>query len=90
MSQDFDESAIARRSRIGNQSGQVGKRTFLHPVVGMVADHPAPGDALDALDAAGPRYLDDVHGSAFWRAAMTRRCVAEVIAELARSPGPAR
>jgi CO/xanthine dehydrogenase FAD-binding subunit len=51
---------------------------------------PDPDGAVAALDAADPAYLDDVHGSAPWRAAMTRRCVAEVIAELARSPGPAR
>ena len=54
------------------------------------AGHPAPGDALSALEAAEPRYLDDVHGAAPWRAAMTRRCVAGVIAELAENPGPAR
>ena len=60
------------------------------------AGHPAPDEALAALDdAAFPdgtaaRYLDDVHGGAAWRAAMTRRCVAGVIAELAASPGPAR
>src|ERR1700733_1107430 len=46
------------------------------------AGHPAPGDALSALEAAEPRYLDDVHGAAPWRAAMTRRCVAEVVTEL--------
>jgi CO/xanthine dehydrogenase FAD-binding subunit len=66
------------------------------PLLLRFAGHPEPGEALAALDAAVsadgavPRYLDDVHGSAPWRAAMTRRCVAEVIAELARSPGPAR
>jgi CO/xanthine dehydrogenase FAD-binding subunit len=54
------------------------------------ADHPAPDDALAALDAADPPYLDDVHGGAPWRAAMTRRCAAEVIAELAADPGPDR
>ena len=47
------------------------------------AGHPAPGDAVAALASAGPRYLDDVHGAAPWRAAMTARCVAGVIAELA-------
>ncbi len=54
------------------------------------ADHPAPDDALAALDAAGPVYLDDVHGGARWREAMTRRSVAGVIAELAANQGPAR
>jgi len=51
---------------------------------------PAPDDAVAALDAIAPRYLDDVHGAARWRAAMTRRCVAGVIAELAADPGAAR
>jgi CO/xanthine dehydrogenase FAD-binding subunit len=45
---------------------------------------PAPRDAIAALDAANPGYLDDVHGGAAWRAAMTRRSVAAVVAELAR------
>jgi CO/xanthine dehydrogenase FAD-binding subunit len=44
---------------------------------------PAPADAVAALDAATPAYLDDVHGAGAWRAAMTRRAVAEVVAELA-------
>ena len=61
------------------------------PVQLRFAGHPAPGDALEPRSTtAGPRYLDDVHGGAPWRAAMTRRCVAGVIAELAASPGPAR
>jgi CO/xanthine dehydrogenase FAD-binding subunit len=54
-----------------------------------------PADAVAALDAADPPYLDDVHGSARWRAAMTRRAVAEAAAELAAEteiaePGPGR
>jgi CO/xanthine dehydrogenase FAD-binding subunit len=51
---------------------------------------PAADGALSALDAAVPTYLDDIHGGGSWRAAMTRRCLAEVIAELAADPGPAR
>jgi hypothetical protein len=49
-----------------------------------------PDDALAALDSAVPQYLDDVHGGARWRAAMTRRCVAGVVAELADDRGPGR
>jgi CO/xanthine dehydrogenase FAD-binding subunit len=60
------------------------------PLQLRLAGHPAPGDALNALEAAEPRYLDDVHGAAPLRAAMTRRCVAGVIAELAENRGPAR
>ena len=44
---------------------------------------PTAAEALAALAAAVPRYLDDVHGSAAWRAAMTRRLVAETLEELA-------
>ena len=91
---------IARRSP--GEHGSAGETVVTvtaatpRPLVLRFAGQPEPGDALNALDAAvSPdgavaRYLDDVHGSAPWRAAMTRRCVAEVIAELARSPGPAR
>jgi hypothetical protein len=43
----------------------------------------APGDALEALENAGLTYLDDVYGNRPWRAAMTRRAVAGVVAELA-------
>ena len=45
---------------------------------------PTPAEALAALDAAAPLYLDDVHGSTSWRAAMTRRLVTEVLGELGR------
>jgi CO/xanthine dehydrogenase FAD-binding subunit len=51
---------------------------------------PTADGALSALDAAAPTYLDDIHGGGSWRAAMTRRCLAEAIAELAGDPGPAR
>ncbi len=47
---------------------------------------PQPPDAAaaaEALEHAGLAYLDDVHGDAAWRAAMTRRGVAEAVAELA-------
>jgi CO/xanthine dehydrogenase FAD-binding subunit len=51
---------------------------------------PTPADAVAALDAADPPYLDDVHGAARWRAAMTRRSVASAAAELAADLGPGR
>jgi CO/xanthine dehydrogenase FAD-binding subunit len=60
------------------------------PLQLRLAGQPTPADAVAALDAADPAYLDDVHGDARWRAAMTRRCVAEVAAELAAAPGAAR
>jgi CO/xanthine dehydrogenase FAD-binding subunit len=37
---------------------------------------------LDALDAARPRYHDDVHGHPRWREQLTRRLLVEVAAEL--------
>jgi CO/xanthine dehydrogenase FAD-binding subunit len=54
-----------------------------HPVQLRFPAAPTAGEALAALDAAGPRYLDDVHGGGSWRAAMTRRLVTETLAELA-------
>jgi CO/xanthine dehydrogenase FAD-binding subunit len=47
---------------------------------------PPLNEAVDSVDssAAAAGYLDDVHGSARWRRAMTRRAVAEVITQLAR------
>jgi CO/xanthine dehydrogenase FAD-binding subunit len=46
---------------------------------------PSPAEALDRLAVAVPdtEYLDDVHGSGSWRAAMTRRLVAETLEEVA-------
>jgi len=44
---------------------------------------PSVAEVLDRLDAAVPDYLDDVHGGAAWRAAMTRRLTAETLGELA-------
>jgi CO/xanthine dehydrogenase FAD-binding subunit len=44
---------------------------------------PTPAEALDRLDVTGPEYLDDVHGNATWRAAMTRRLITEALVELA-------
>jgi CO/xanthine dehydrogenase FAD-binding subunit len=41
------------------------------------------GPDFTGPDFTGPGYLDDVHGDARWRASMTRRFVAETIAELA-------
>jgi len=48
---------------------------------------PALNEAVDSVDssAATAGYLDDIHGSARWRRAMTRRAVAEVITQLARA-----
>ncbi|HEX4829794.1 MAG TPA: FAD binding domain-containing protein [Trebonia sp.] len=46
----------------------------------------AAARALDEAVRASTGYLDDVHGSAPWRRAMTRLAVAEVMAELS-APG---
>jgi CO/xanthine dehydrogenase FAD-binding subunit len=88
---------IARRSPVsGGAHGSPGETVVTvtaatpRPLQLRFADHPSPADALDALEGARPRYLDDVHGGGAWRAAMTHRCVAGVIAELTADPGPAR
>ena len=56
------------------------------PVQLRFARLPAAGELLAALDAAVPRWYDDVHGAPAWRAAITRQLALEVIDELA---GPA-
>ncbi len=38
----INSPALLLRSKVGNQSGRVGKRTFLHPVVAMLAEHAEP------------------------------------------------
>jgi CO/xanthine dehydrogenase FAD-binding subunit len=88
---------IARRTPDSGAAGGSPGETVItitaatpRPVQLRFAAHPSPADGLDALDAARPRYLDDVHGGAVWRAAMTRRCVAAVIAELADNREAAR
>lgn len=55
-----------------------------HPVQFRFPALPEPDEAVAALDEASPAYLDDMHGGARWRAAMTRRGVAQVAAELRR------
>jgi CO/xanthine dehydrogenase FAD-binding subunit len=44
---------------------------------------PAPAEVEARLTRAEPQWLDDVHGSAPWRAAMTRRLITEVLEDLA-------
>jgi CO/xanthine dehydrogenase FAD-binding subunit len=53
------------------------------PVQLRFAALPTPEQAVAALDRAGLDWYDDVHGGPAWRAAMTRRHLAEVVAELA-------
>jgi CO/xanthine dehydrogenase FAD-binding subunit len=74
---------IARRDRGGQVVVTVTASTS-HPVQLRFPAPPAPAEALGSLEAAAPAYLDDVHGNAPWRAAMTRRLVAEVLAEVGR------
>ena len=78
---------IARRDAGGGTVVTV-TASVPHPVQLRFPAPPAPAEALAALDAAvdavGSRYLDDVHGAGPWRAAMTRRLIAEALEELAR------
>lgn len=50
------------------------------------AGRPSPDQAVAALDQAQLSWHDDLHGAPAWRAAMTRRFVAEVAAELRGDP----
>ena len=74
---------IARRDPSGQSVVTVTASTP-RPVKLRFPAPPAPAEALAALDAAAPAYLGDVHGNATWRAAMTRRLVAEAVSEVAR------
>ena len=42
----INSPALLLRSRVGNRSGQVGRRTFLHPTVAMGAIHAEPIEAF--------------------------------------------
>lgn len=52
------------------------------PVQLRLPGRPSPGEAVAALAARDLAYLDDVHGAAPWRRAMTRRLTGEAVAEL--------
>jgi CO/xanthine dehydrogenase FAD-binding subunit len=80
---------IARRDGAGGCVATITAATP-RPVQLRFPALPDRDTALAALGRADPAYCDDVHGGAAWRAAVTRRCLAEVIAELAGEPGPAR
>jgi hypothetical protein len=58
-----------------------------HPVELRFPAVPAVDVALAALATMGPAWLDDVHGLARWRAAMTARLVAETLDELGSDGG---
>jgi CO/xanthine dehydrogenase FAD-binding subunit len=73
---------IARRDADGATAITVTASTP-RPLVLRFPAPPDPDNAAAALDRAAPEYLDDVHGGGPWRAAMTRRAVRDVAAELA-------
>ena len=79
---------IARRDGDGGCVATVTAATP-RPVQLRFAALPDRETALAALDRAAPGYCDDVHGGGAWRAAMTRRCLARVMAELAVEEEPA-
>jgi CO/xanthine dehydrogenase FAD-binding subunit len=74
---------IARRDPLGRTAVTVTASTP-RPVCLRFPSPPTPGEVLAGLDSAAPAYLDDIHGNAPWRAAMTRRLIAEVLGDLAR------
>jgi CO/xanthine dehydrogenase FAD-binding subunit len=74
---------IARRDFLGRTVVTVTASTP-RPVRLRFPSPPTPGEVLAGLDGAAPAYLDDIHGNAPWRAAMTRRLIAEVLGDLAR------
>jgi CO/xanthine dehydrogenase FAD-binding subunit len=74
---------IARRDP-GGQTVVTVTASTPRPVCLRFPAPPTPAEALHRLDVTGPEYLDDVHGNATWRAAMTRRLIADALGELAR------
>jgi CO/xanthine dehydrogenase FAD-binding subunit len=72
---------IARRDP-GGQTVVTVTASTPRPVCLRFPAPPTPAEVLGRLDVADPEYLDDVHGSASWRAAMTRRLITEVLGEL--------
>jgi CO/xanthine dehydrogenase FAD-binding subunit len=75
---------IGRRGAPGDGTVVTVTAATPHPVQLRFGAPPPVAEAVAALDAAAPGYLDDVHGGALWRAVMTRRAVADVVAELSR------
>jgi CO/xanthine dehydrogenase FAD-binding subunit len=78
---------IARRDP-GGQTVVTVTASVPRPVQLRFPVPPSPDEALAVLEGAvlegaGPGYLDDVHGNAAWRGAMTRRLVTEALAEVA-------
>jgi CO/xanthine dehydrogenase FAD-binding subunit len=73
---------IARRDP-GGQTVVTVTASVPRPVQLRFPGPPTPAEALAGLDAAAPGYLDDVHGNAAWRAAMTRRLITETLGEIA-------
>jgi CO/xanthine dehydrogenase FAD-binding subunit len=73
---------IARRDADGQVVVSV-TASVPRPVVLRFPAPPTIAEALARLDESTPSYLDDAHGGAAWRMAMTRRLVTEVVAELA-------
>lgn len=71
---------IGRRDRTGETVISVTAATP-RPVCLRFPSPPTPAEAAGALGEL--EYLDDVHGNAAWRAAMTRRLIADVLSELA-------
>jgi CO/xanthine dehydrogenase FAD-binding subunit len=91
----FRRASLARRGRsaavvIGRRPADGGPVVITvtaatpRPVQLRFPAPPSPAAAAAALDRLAPAWHDDVHGAPAWRAAMTRRYVAEVAAELAR------
>jgi CO/xanthine dehydrogenase FAD-binding subunit len=74
---------IGRRSPVDGSCMVTVTASVPRPLQLRFAEVPTPGEAIDALGAARPTWYDDVHGLPEWRAAMTRRFVAEIVTELA-------
>ena len=79
---------IARSSPESGETVVTVTASTPRPLVLRFGAPPSAESAVAVLDAAFPEYLDDVHGNAPWREAMTRRGVAEAAAELRSESWP--
>lgn len=76
----FRRVSLADRGRSG--AVVVGRTTSAGAVVTVTASTPRPVVLADPAELASVEWYADPHGAADWRAAQTRRLVAEVLQEL--------
>lgn len=70
----INSPALLLRSKIGNQSGRVGKRTFLHPVVAMLAEHEQPIEGYFGRRRPSPATSSSIAARRWATSSRSPRC----------------